>query len=283
MTTFDEAVKVDEVNNVALTILDLYKVLPKTNCGKCGLPTCLAFAAQVITQDEDVGKCPDLSTEARKLIPQIQEQQSTQGKRPDSLAIALKFLHEKVAPLDFLCLAPGLGAEGGEESGRSYLRLSYFGNTLQIFKDEIRYPAAINGNPWDAILLYNYIASQGNQALAGKWITFDSLPNSISKTKTLNKFEMKLASHFSSHTDLLLQKIENVGGSITNEEGDANVKAIFWALPRVPILMLFWNAIEEENFSAQCHFLFDAHVMSYLDLEALLFLVEQLQEHLILE
>ena len=32
-----------------LTALDIYKVLPKTNCGECGVPTCLAFAMQLAT------------------------------------------------------------------------------------------------------------------------------------------------------------------------------------------------------------------------------------------
>ncbi len=30
-----------------LTALDIYKHLPKTNCGDCGVPTCLAFAMKL--------------------------------------------------------------------------------------------------------------------------------------------------------------------------------------------------------------------------------------------
>ena len=32
---------------MALTALGIHKNLPKTNCGDCGFPTCLAFAMQV--------------------------------------------------------------------------------------------------------------------------------------------------------------------------------------------------------------------------------------------
>ena len=28
--------------------IDLYKILPKTNCGECGQPSCLAFSTQVV-------------------------------------------------------------------------------------------------------------------------------------------------------------------------------------------------------------------------------------------
>jgi len=29
---------------MALTGIEIFKLLPKTNCGECGIPTCLAFA-----------------------------------------------------------------------------------------------------------------------------------------------------------------------------------------------------------------------------------------------
>lgn len=32
---------------MALSGLDIYKLLPKTNCKKCGSPTCLAFAIKL--------------------------------------------------------------------------------------------------------------------------------------------------------------------------------------------------------------------------------------------
>ena len=49
---------------------------------------------------------------------------------------------------------------------------------------------------------------------------------------------------------------------------------------RVPLLLLFWDAEAEEGFAPQAHWLFDASVTHYLDLEAMLFLVEHLMERL---
>ena len=37
------------------TPLELYKHLPKTNCGDCGIAACLAFAAAVIKEEIDPG------------------------------------------------------------------------------------------------------------------------------------------------------------------------------------------------------------------------------------
>jgi hypothetical protein len=38
---------------MAITVLKVLKHLPRTNCGDCGQPTCLAFATQVIKEGED--------------------------------------------------------------------------------------------------------------------------------------------------------------------------------------------------------------------------------------
>ena len=53
---------------MALTGLDIYKLLPKTNCKKCGRPTCLAFAMQLAQKKASLSDCPDASDEAKKVL-----------------------------------------------------------------------------------------------------------------------------------------------------------------------------------------------------------------------
>ena len=53
---------------MALSGLDIYKLLPKTNCRKCGFPTCLAFAMQLAKKAVDISKCPCLTEEAKKVL-----------------------------------------------------------------------------------------------------------------------------------------------------------------------------------------------------------------------
>jgi len=40
-----------------LKVLDVFKLLPGTNCRQCGEPTCLAFANKLVKQATDVGSC----------------------------------------------------------------------------------------------------------------------------------------------------------------------------------------------------------------------------------
>ncbi|MFP3867936.1 MAG: DUF3786 domain-containing protein [Desulfobacteraceae bacterium] len=262
---------------MALSVLDVYKVLPQTNCGDCGYQTCLAFATAVIKEGEDLEKCPHLSARGRELGQTIKNQQEAGiGRRRESVAIAAEALHDKVARLDFAALAPGLGADYGQEAGRPYLIIPYFGQPLQVFKDEVRYPPGISEDPWDAILLYNYIASQGDQPPTGEWVTFQDLPNSVSKAKTLKRLEEGLAAKISGQMERLQPQAAALGAEPASPGTTADVAFVFRPLPRVPILLMFYEADAAEGFAAQAQLLFDAQISSYLDLESTLFLVEQL-------
>ncbi|MCK5564857.1 MAG: acetyl-CoA decarbonylase/synthase complex subunit gamma [Planctomycetes bacterium] len=50
---------------MALTGLQIFKLLPKTNCKKCGKPTCLAFAMALAQKKANLDECPDASEETR--------------------------------------------------------------------------------------------------------------------------------------------------------------------------------------------------------------------------
>ena len=47
-----------------LTGLQVFKLLPNTNCRECGYPTCLAFAMKLAAGKESLEKCPYASPEA---------------------------------------------------------------------------------------------------------------------------------------------------------------------------------------------------------------------------
>ena len=53
---------------MALTGIEILKMLPKKNCGECDVPTCLAFAMKVAAGQEDIGKCPYVSEEVKEKV-----------------------------------------------------------------------------------------------------------------------------------------------------------------------------------------------------------------------
>ena len=50
---------------MALSGLEIYKLLPQTNCKECGFPTCLAFAMKLAQKGTELSKCPYVTDETR--------------------------------------------------------------------------------------------------------------------------------------------------------------------------------------------------------------------------
>jgi acetyl-CoA decarbonylase/synthase complex subunit gamma len=53
---------------MALTGLQIQKLLPKTNCKECGSNTCLAFAMKLAAKKADLSQCPSASEEAKRVL-----------------------------------------------------------------------------------------------------------------------------------------------------------------------------------------------------------------------
>src|SRR5512140_3837545 len=53
---------------MALTGLQIFKLLPNTNCKECGFPTCLAFAMKLAAGKEALEKCPHASDALRAAL-----------------------------------------------------------------------------------------------------------------------------------------------------------------------------------------------------------------------
>jgi acetyl-CoA decarbonylase/synthase complex subunit gamma len=53
---------------MALTGIQIFKLLPQTNCKECGSPTCLAFAMQLASGKAELDACPYVSDEAREKL-----------------------------------------------------------------------------------------------------------------------------------------------------------------------------------------------------------------------
>jgi len=49
-------------------ILEILKLLPKTNCQECGQPTCMVFAALAAQGVKNADDCPALTEEKKRLL-----------------------------------------------------------------------------------------------------------------------------------------------------------------------------------------------------------------------
>lgn len=86
---------------MALTGIQIFKLLPQTNCKECGAPTCLAFAMQLASGKAELDACPYVSDEAREQLaeasaPPILPVQIGKGVRKRTLGgETVLYRHEK--------------------------------------------------------------------------------------------------------------------------------------------------------------------------------------------
>ncbi|MCK5196643.1 MAG: DUF3786 domain-containing protein [Desulfobulbaceae bacterium] len=258
--------------------LDILKRIPKTNCGECGYSACLAFAANVAKSDEDPQKCPYIDLDGLDI-------QSLGNTNLDNLSEErdlelIRHLKSKVQDLDFSKIAPRLGAVLSPD-GEDAIIFSYLAQEVFMSKSQL----LLNGkNPEDhrdQILLYNFVHSAGGSRPTGDWLGLESLPNTISKVKTLATYcEDRLAQLFTSRPakDILTYCKMLDGKPVL--ESSATAAAVIPVLPMVPQQFLFWDEEPEDGFEAKVKILFDAHVLDYLDVESLVFSAERLADRL---
>ena len=86
---------------MALTGIQIFKLLPKTNCKECGVPTCLAFAMNLASGKAELDSCPYVSDEAREQLaeasaPPIRPVKLGQGVRAATTGgETVQYRHEK--------------------------------------------------------------------------------------------------------------------------------------------------------------------------------------------
>lgn len=257
---------------------DILKHTPKTNCGQCGQPTCLAFAAAVAKAGADVHRCPFINEEGLDLATPIVDDLDDIARQQD-LAL-IEHLKEKTAALDLPAIAAELGATT-DENEPDVLHFKYLGRWIHFSRREIRMEGAPLVDPRDQILLYNYVYSAGGRKPNDSWIGMESLPNSISKIKTLNRYcEEKLAPCLAGLSQTDLQTITNRLGAVVEPDPTATLALTVPVLPMIPQRIIFWDEEPEEGFPAKVKVLFDQHVLDFLDLESLVFSAERMAEHI---
>ncbi|MCR8433862.1 MAG: hypothetical protein NDP16_06240 [Crenarchaeota archaeon] len=70
----EDLLKLENELPLRLRIINIYSKLPRLDCGRCGLRSCLEFAKSVVNNERELSNCPILSAERKVLI-------SLHGKR----------------------------------------------------------------------------------------------------------------------------------------------------------------------------------------------------------
>ncbi len=258
------------------TAVEIYKLLPKTNCGKCGTHNCFGFAARLASHLASPDDCPVMTEAARKVLREVG---TAKHDSPGTVyEQALEILKQKIKTVDFTKAAALFGAE---RPGTDVLGITFLNERYRVTKERIFDTSGNEARPWISILIYNHLCMPDPPAPSGEWISFGAIPQSHAKDKAwINHVEEVVAKHFSGNVAALRTACEALGGVKTSVKGDQDAAYEFHFFPRYPVLLLFYDAVPDENFPAQCKMLLDRNVPHYLDIESIVVLGEEFVERL---
>jgi hypothetical protein len=252
-----------------MNVLELYRRLPRTNCGACPQKACMPFAVALAKGDAAAEACPGLTEEQRGEIIGG----SAKGDWRETVVAGLR---TEVAALPFAEIAAGLGASLRDGA----MSIRCLGRDYRVAPDgSIDAPGTAGPvAPWMRILLLHYVRTRGDAPPVGRWVAFTELKAALMKSKSFaREAEEPLRELFDRDIAAAERALERLGA--TREAGTpAPVAWRLGALPRVPVLLLYWPA--EEEFASKCKVLFDATADRYLDVESLTFLIEGLAKNI---
>ena len=198
-----------------------------------------------------------------------------------ALATRVEELREALRQIPANLLAERTGASYQTIGpGRGELRLSLF--DLPVL---VSYPGLVGFDgetddelslPAQAVLAYYFQTSDG-APLCGQWISFAELPDGRMYNQAFQGYSGdELVKTFGLSADAFIATCENIGG-VATAFGDAAY--IFYALPRLPMLVNYWCG--DEDFPPSCKIVFDRSVSHYLPTDVCAILGSMLTRKLI--
>lgn len=243
-------------------VMEILKLLDKSNCQKCGQKTCLAFAAAVHMGQKPLSDCPKIPA---GMIPEDWGNSafSRQQSARDGSAF-MDNLKAQIAKTDLALAAQRLGADFA--SGR--LTLKVLGKDFSvdekggIFTD-------IHVNPWVAVPFLNHVLLGEGALPTGDWISFRELKDGVDHYPLFKKrCEDVLKQIADIYTDLFDDMVHLFGGKPVAPQFESDVSVVLHPLPLVPVMVCY--RLPEDGLPSSLHFFFDETANKNLDSESIL-------------
>ena len=215
---------------------EIYRALAKSNCGRCQLPSCLAFAAAAASGQKNLADCPLLDAATRERLA------ACLAGRPEQelykFTKDLSQLERQIAGLDFAAVAPRIG--GLVQDSR--LTLKSLGKEFAI-DQQGQVHSECHLIPWVKAPLLAYAASPQHQQVTGRWLNFRDLPGCMERGNLFaSRCERLLKELADQHPGLLRDLAELFQGE-ESAGFAADTALILRPLPHFPVLIC-WQAPE---------------------------------------
>jgi hypothetical protein len=214
--------------------MEIFKVLPRTNCKDCRVPTCFAFAASVFKGDHRLGDCPHVERSALDTFS-VRNSDSRTLEREEEHALAQ--LRQQISEVDLASSAERLGASFSGES----LAIRVLGKDFHVdSRGIITSDCHIHG--WVTVPILNYLISCAGKPVSGNWVPFRELKNGSTWGPLFGqRCEKPLKRVADVHTDLFEHMIHVFSAKRAPNAFNSDIAVILHPLPRIPMLICYWK------------------------------------------
>lgn len=242
------------------TPLELYKHLPRTNCGDCGIASCLAFAAAVIKEEKRLLDCPHLDRDAVPALEgRIRKQVNIESIREDQL-IELK---KKICAVDMPSRAALLGATNKDTA----VIVKCLGKDFAIDRSG-SVASQCHTHAWFSLPLLDYLVHSQGREVTGQWVPFRELEHGKTWAPLFEqRCEKPLKVIADSYSDLFEDLISLFSGTSAHDLFGSDIAVVLYPLPKVPVLICYWRP--DEGMESKLHIFFDASAEQNLSIESL--------------
>ncbi|MDQ7785888.1 MAG: DUF3786 domain-containing protein [Desulfomonilaceae bacterium] len=214
--------------------MEIFKILPRTNCRDCRVPTCLAFAAAVFKGEKKLENCPHLEKDVLRMF-NVQNAQSRTLEREEERA--LKQLKREVANVDHASAAERLGA--GFSGGM--LTIKCLGKDFRV-DSQGNVISDVHVHGWITVPILTYVLSCSGKPASGNWVPFRELKNGASWAPLFGRrCETPLKQVADTHTDLFEHMIQVFNAKPAPNAFDSDIAVVLHPLPRLPMLICYWK------------------------------------------
>lgn len=241
-------------------VMEVFALLEKNNCRKCGEKTCMVFAANVFMGKRQLDQCPLVDPEVAGRFAGQERKTTALENDFDTMVAELK---SRLKTLDLAARAETIGAVYKENR----LALKIMGKDFSV-DDQGNGYTDIHVNSWILVTVFNYILHCQGIPLAGNWVPLRELPGGQDWYRLFGKqCEEVLQQTADTYPDLFADLVDLFGGRQVAGLFDADVGVVLSPLPLVPMFICYWRA--EDGMESALNLFFDSTASANLGMDGL--------------
>jgi hypothetical protein len=223
-----------------LPIVEILRVLDRSNCGECGAVTCVAFSAQVAQGARRLEECPRVPADvaARMEIASAERSAAT-----DLFQGRLESLRGRMKDVDLEDAAARIGGSMSEDR----LAIHCLGRVFELDR-EGRLTSQCHVIPWVHIPILDHVIDGSGAEPTGDWARFRELEGAEDWVRYFEHrceapMEALAGEHAGFFDDLLrIFAGREPSGALARHAPVADRSVVLRPLPRVPLLFSAWRA-----------------------------------------